>query len=84
MMALKVNERTGAAGFAAGAVDAALCQTPSQAIQVKMVHDQAPNGPRLYRGVVHAVQEIYREFGIQRGFFGAYSHSDSANICRHL
>ena len=36
-------------GVLAGAADGALCQTPSNAIAVKMVHDQSPRGPRQYR-----------------------------------
>ena len=44
-----------AAGLFSGALEAALVQTPNQAIQVKMVHDQSPQGPQRYRSLLHAV-----------------------------
>ncbi len=56
-------------GFAAGVAEAALCQTPSQAIAIKMVHDQAPGGANRYRGFLHAVRCIYAEDGFIRGFY---------------
>lgn len=56
-------------GFFAGVAEAAICQTPNQAIAIKMVHDQAPNGPRRYRSLAHAVSTIYAEDGVWRGFF---------------
>ena len=57
-------------GMLSGALEAALVQTPNQAIQVKMVHDQSPNGPKRYRSLVHAAREIHREFGFVNGFTG--------------
>jgi len=56
-------------GVLAGAADGALCQTPSNAIAVKMVHDQSPRGPRQYRHVLHATRQIAAEFGVWHGFF---------------
>ena len=56
-----VRERHGravsdlAAGLVSGALEAALVQTPNQAVQVKMVHDQSPQGPHRYRSLLHAV-----------------------------
>lgn len=38
--------------------------------QVKMVHDQAPQGPKLYRSLPHAMSHIYKEFGLVKGFLG--------------
>ena len=55
--------------LAAGVGEAALCQTPNQNIQVKMVHDSSPRGPKAYRGLLHAVPRIYGEFGFAKGFF---------------
>lgn len=51
-------------GFAAGIVEAALCQTPNQVIAIKMIHDQSPNGPNQYRGFLHCVASIYRADGL--------------------
>ena len=45
----------------AGLVEGVACNTPNQAIQVKMVHDQSPRGPQRYRGFVHAVRTIAAE-----------------------
>eukprot|EP00967_Tisochrysis_lutea_P092057 scaffold132507_cov30-Tisochrysis_lutea.AAC.3 len=56
-------------GFFAGVAEAALCQTPNQAIAIKMVHDQAPNGPNRFKSFAHAVRCIHAEDGIWRGFF---------------
>ena len=56
-------------GIGAGVADAAICQTPCNQIQVKMVHDMAPKGPRRYRGLMHAVASIKNEFGWWRGFY---------------
>jgi len=58
-----------ACGFFAGTAEAALCQTPNQAIAIKMVHDQSPNGPKRYTSFVHAVRSIHVEDGVWRGFF---------------
>ena len=60
-------------GLLSGALEAALVQTPNQAIQVKMVHDQSPQGPKRYRNLLHATREIYHEFGLVRGFLGGIS-----------
>lgn len=57
-------------GLLAGALEAALVQVPNQAVQVKMVHDQAPRGPKRYRNLLHAVREIHLEFGFVKGFMG--------------
>jgi len=57
-----------AAGLVSGALEAALVQTPNQAVQVKMVHDQSPQGPQRYRSLPHAVRSIHREFGFVKGF----------------
>ena len=51
-------------GVGAGVADAVLCQTPSNQIQVKMVHDRAPKGPRRYRSFVHAVAADGAQFPI--------------------
>ena len=59
-----------AAGLFSGALEAALVQTPNQAVQVKMVHDQSPQGPQRYRSLLHAVSSIQREFGFVKGFLG--------------
>jgi solute carrier family 25 citrate transporter 1 len=56
-------------GFFAGVAEAALCQTPNQAISIKMVHDQAPNGPKRFTSLAHAVRVIYTEAGVIKGFF---------------
>ena len=48
-----------------GVVEAVLCQTPNQNIQIKMVHDQAPGGPQRYRHLIHAV----RHMGHPRGSY---------------
>ena len=55
-------------GFAAGIVEAALCQTPNQVIAIKMIHDQSPRGPKRYSGLAHAVACMYRESGVL-GFY---------------
>ena len=60
-------------GLLSGALEAALVQTPNQAIQVKMVHDQSPQGPKRYRNLLHATKEIYSEFGLVKGFLGGLS-----------
>jgi solute carrier family 25 citrate transporter 1 len=56
-------------GVLAGVADGALCQTPMNAIQVKMVHDAAPKGPHQYRNLAHAVTQIWAQFGLYHGFF---------------
>ena len=33
----------------AGIVEAVLCQTPSQVIGIKLIHDQSPRGPKQVR-----------------------------------
>eukprot|EP00962_Isochrysis_galbana_P016016 scaffold4577_cov135-Isochrysis_galbana.AAC.4 len=58
-----------ACGLGAGMVEAALGQTPSQAIATKMLHDASPAGPRRLHGLWHAVHTIYTEHGVRRGFF---------------
>jgi solute carrier family 25 citrate transporter 1 len=55
-------------GFAAGIVEAALCQTPNQVIAIKMMHDASPRGPKQYTGFVHAVSSMYAADGLA-GFF---------------
>ena len=73
-LGVAVRERYGgtasdlAAGLISGAAEAAAVQTPNQAIQVKMVHDQSPQGPKQYRSLLHATTSIYREFGVVNGF----------------
>lgn len=56
-------------GFFAGMAEAGLCQTPNQAIAIKMVHDQAPNGPKRFTSLAHAVRVIHAEDGVWKGFF---------------
>ena len=56
-------------GLLSGSLEAAFVQTPNQAVSVKMVHDQSPNGQKRYRHMLHAIREIYAEFGFSRGFF---------------
>ena len=58
-----------ACGFGAGLCEAALGQTPNQAISTKMLHDASPSGPQRIRGLGHAVRLIYSEHGFFRGFF---------------
>ena len=58
-----------ACGLFAGILEGALCQTPSQAIAIKMIHDQSPQGPKRYKGFFHAIQMIHAEHGVARGFF---------------
>ena len=58
-----------ACGFGAGLVEAALAQTPNQAISTKMLHDASPSGPQRIKSFSHAVRIIYAEHGIWRGFF---------------
>ena len=92
-----VRERHGraasdlAAGLVSGALEAALVQTPNQAVQVKMVHDRSPQGPRQYRSLLHAVRSIHGEFGFVNGFLSgmgptvrkvAVSSSSSSTIRR--
>ena len=57
-----------AAGFLAGIVEAALCQTPNQVISIKMTHDASPRGPNQYQGMVHAIGCMYRADGLL-GFY---------------
>ena len=61
--------REGVCGFGAGIVEAALGQTPTQAISTKLLHDQSPAGPSRYRGLLHALRLIHAEHGFWRGFF---------------
>ena len=58
-----------ACGFGAGLCEAALAQTPNQAISTKMLHDASPSGGNRIRGFGHAVRLIYSEHGFMRGFF---------------
>ncbi|CAM9570989.1 unnamed protein product [Chrysoparadoxa australica] len=60
-----------AAGTVAGAVESATCLTPLQCIQIKMTHDTniVERGSRRFKGFFHAVAEIARSEGVQRGFF---------------
>ena len=58
-----------ACGFGAGLCEAALGQTPNQAISTKMLHDASPSGQRRFRSFAHAVSLIYAEHGFWRGFF---------------
>jgi solute carrier family 25 citrate transporter 1 len=58
-----------ACGLGARVAEAALGQTPSQAIATKMLHDASPAGPKRLHGLWHAVRTIYSEHGIRRGFF---------------
>jgi len=58
-----------AIGTVAGAAEGALCQTPNQAIQIKIVHDSSPTGPKAYKNFPHAVRSIYNSHGFVGGFF---------------
>ena len=58
-----------ACGFGAGLCEAALAQTPNQAISTKMLHDASPAGSQRYRSFLHATRSIYAEHGFWRGFF---------------
>lgn len=55
-------------GLVAGVIEAALCQTPSQVIGIKLIHDQSPRGPKHYSGLMHCVGSIHRADGVL-GFF---------------
>ena len=61
--------RDSLAGLGAGMAEAALAQTPNQAIAVKMIHDQSPGGDKRFTSFAHAARCIYAEYGIRRGFF---------------
>jgi len=58
-------------GFVAGMVEAALVQTPMQAVSVKMLHDQSPAGLQKYKGMnfFQAARAIHVEHGFMRGFY---------------
>lgn len=59
-------------GLGAGVVEAALCQTPNQAISTKMLHDQSlPAEQRRFRGlsVFGAARAIHAESGFFGGFY---------------
>lgn len=58
-------------GFLSGMVEAALVQTPNQAVSVKMLHDQSPAGLQQYRGMnfFQAARAIHTEHGFVRGFY---------------
>ena len=74
-------------GFAAGIVEAALCQTPNQVIAIKMIHDQSPRGPKRYRGLAHAVASMYREAGVlgfYQGVGPAVAKGAATNAIRFL
>ena len=65
-----------AIGTIAGAAEGALCQTPNQSIQIKMVHDMSSGRARQYLGFGHAVRSIYRTHGLRNGFFcGVYANT---------
>ena len=69
---LSGSQRTAAdtaCGFGAGLVEAALAQTPNQAISTKMLHDASPSGQQRINSFGHAVRIIYAEHGLWRGFF---------------
>lgn len=59
-------------GFAAGIVEAALCQTPNQVLAIKLIHDQSPRGPKQYSGLAHVSRHIWQEHGLG-GFFQGLS-----------
>ena len=63
-----------ACGFGAGLCEAALAQTPNQAISTKMLHDASPAGSQRYRSFFHATRSIYAEHGFWRGFFLSLIH----------
>jgi solute carrier family 25 citrate transporter 1 len=65
----RASQVEAACGLGAGVAEAALGQTPSQAIATKMLHDASPAGPKRLRGLWHAVHTIYSEHGVRRGFF---------------
>jgi len=57
-------------GFIAGTVEAALLQTPNQAIQIKLVHDGCSPQPKLAALPFHlALLRIYQQYGFFNGFF---------------
>jgi solute carrier family 25 citrate transporter 1 len=56
-------------GLVAGVAEAAFGQTPNQAISTKMLHDASPAGSQRFRSFSHAVQLIYAEHGVIKGFF---------------
>ena len=55
-------------GFAAGTMEAALCQTPNQVIGIKMIQDRSPRGPKRYSGITHCMATMWRADGLP-GFF---------------
>ena len=57
-----------ACGFGAGLCEAALAQTPNQAISTKMLTTRAPPAAALPQ-LFHATRSIYAEHGFWRGFF---------------
>lgn len=55
-------------GLCAGAIEAAVVNTPLEAVECKLIHDYRSNRPR-YRSFLHGSKVIFREEGL-RGFYG--------------
>ncbi|KAJ1659195.1 hypothetical protein IWQ61_001696 [Dispira simplex] len=60
------------AGMAAGMTEALLVVTPTEAIKTKLIHDQNRSKPQ-YRGLVHGVTSIVRQFGISGIYSGLFA-----------
>ncbi len=60
-----------ACGFVSGVAEAALVQTPNQAVSIKMLHDQSPSGLQRYRGMsfFRVARAIHAEHGFVGGFY---------------
>lgn len=56
------TQRSFIAGLCAGASEAIFAVTPMETIKVKFINDQRSANPR-YRGFVHGVQMIVKEYG---------------------
>ena len=62
-------------GLGAGAIEAILCQTPTQAITTKMMHDASPSGRGQYKGLnfFGVAAAVYREYGFVNGIYTGLS-----------
>lgn len=58
-------------GLFAGAVEAALVNTPLETIECKLIHDQRTGKPR-FRGFLHGAAVIYKEEGFKGIYNGLY------------
>lgn len=58
-------------GLCAGAVEAAVVNTPLETVECKLIHDQRTEKPR-FRGFVHGAVTIYREEGFKGIYNGLY------------